>query len=71
MYVQEKKNQSSSLLIARFAVINCTNLKRKPFGAAQISIVKHKWFERIIHYTSKDAMDLRGLGEANIRKFHE
>lgn len=27
--------------------------------------------ERIIHYTSKDAMDIRGLGEANIRKFHE
>jgi DNA ligase (NAD+) len=27
--------------------------------------------ERIIHYTSKDAMDLRGLGEANIRKFHQ
>lgn len=27
--------------------------------------------ERIIHFTSKDAMDIRGLGEANIRKFHE
>ena len=27
--------------------------------------------ERIIHYTSKDAMDIRGLGEANIRKFYE
>jgi len=27
--------------------------------------------ERIIHFTSKDAMDLRGLGEANIRKFYE
>lgn len=27
--------------------------------------------ERIIHYTSKDAMDIRGLGEANIRKFVE
>lgn len=26
--------------------------------------------ERIIHFTSKDAMDIRGLGEANIRKFH-
>jgi DNA ligase (NAD+) len=25
--------------------------------------------ERIIHYTGKDAMDIRGLGEANIRKF--
>ena len=27
--------------------------------------------ERIIHFTSKDAMDIRGLGEANIRKFYE
>jgi DNA ligase (NAD+) len=27
--------------------------------------------ERIIHFTSKDAMDIRGLGEANIKKFHE
>jgi DNA ligase (NAD+) len=27
--------------------------------------------ERIIHFTSKDAMDIRGLGEANIRKFFE
>lgn len=27
--------------------------------------------ERIIHFTSKDAMDIRGLGESNIRKFYE
>lgn len=27
--------------------------------------------ERMIHFTSKDAMDIRGLGEANIRKFNE
>jgi DNA ligase (NAD+) len=27
--------------------------------------------ERIIHFTSKDAMDIRGLGDANIRKFFE
>jgi DNA ligase (NAD+) len=26
--------------------------------------------ERMIHFTSKDAMDIRGLGEANIHKFH-
>jgi DNA ligase (NAD+) len=26
--------------------------------------------ERIIHFTGKDAMDLKGLGEANIRKFY-
>ena len=27
--------------------------------------------ERMIHFTSKDAMDIRGLGDVNIRKFHE
>jgi DNA ligase (NAD+) len=27
--------------------------------------------ERIIHFVSKSAMDMRGLGDANIRKFHE
>jgi DNA ligase (NAD+) len=26
--------------------------------------------ERIIHFTSKDAMDIRGFGEANVRKFY-
>ena len=26
--------------------------------------------ERMIHFTSKDAMDIRGLGDANIRKFY-
>jgi DNA ligase (NAD+) len=27
--------------------------------------------ERLIHFVSRDAMDIRGLGEANIRKFYE
>jgi DNA ligase (NAD+) len=27
--------------------------------------------ERIIHFTSKDAMDIRGLGDASIKKFYE
>jgi DNA ligase (NAD+) len=27
--------------------------------------------ERIIHFVSKDAMDIRSLGEANVRKFYE
>ncbi len=27
--------------------------------------------ERIIHFTSKDAMDIRGMGEANVQKFYE
>jgi DNA ligase (NAD+) len=27
--------------------------------------------EKIIHFVSKDAMDIRGFGEANVRKFYE
>jgi DNA ligase (NAD+) len=27
--------------------------------------------ERLMHFASKDAMDIRGLGEANIRKFYD
>lgn len=27
--------------------------------------------ERMIHFVSKDAMDIRGFGEANVRKFYE
>ncbi len=42
------------------AVWRCPNMNCK----AQVQ-------ERIIHFTSKDAMDIRGLGEANIRKFYE
>ena len=42
------------------AVWRCPNMNCK----AQV-------LERIIHFTSKDAMDIRGLGEANIRKFHD
>jgi DNA ligase (NAD+) len=42
------------------AVWRCTNIN----CPAQV-------LEKIIHYTSKDAMDIRGLGEANIHKFVE
>ena len=42
------------------AVWRCTNINCK----AQV-------VERIIHFTSKDAMDIRGFGEANVHKFFE
>ena len=42
------------------AVWRCINLE----CPAQVA-------ERIIHFVSKDAMDIRGLGEANVRKFIE
>ena len=42
------------------AVWRCTNIE----CPAQV-------VERIIHFVSKDAMDIRGFGEANVRKFFE
>ncbi len=42
------------------AVWRCTNINCE----AQV-------VERIIHFASKNAMDIRGLGESNIRKFFE
>ncbi|HEX5651950.1 MAG TPA: NAD-dependent DNA ligase LigA [Chitinophagaceae bacterium] len=42
------------------AVWRCTNID----CPAQVA-------ERIIHFVSKDAMDIRGFGEANVRKFYE
>lgn len=42
------------------AVWRCTNINCK----AQV-------VERIIHFVSKDAMDIRSLGEANLRKFFD
>ncbi|MFN9711026.1 MAG: NAD-dependent DNA ligase LigA [Bacteroidota bacterium] len=42
------------------AVWRCININCK----AQV-------VEKIIHFNSKDAMDIRGLGEAHVRKFYE
>jgi DNA ligase (NAD+) len=42
------------------AVWRCTNINCK----AQV-------VERIIHFVSKDAMDIRSFGDANVRKFYE
>jgi DNA ligase (NAD+) len=42
------------------AVLRCNNINCE----AQV-------VERIIHFNSKDAMDIRGMGEANVRKFYE
>ena len=42
------------------AVWRCEN----PYCKAQV-------VERIIHFASKDAMDIRGFGDANVRKFFE
>lgn len=42
------------------AVLRCVNI------ACPAQVV-----ERIIHFSSKDAMDIRSFGEANVRKFYE
>lgn len=42
------------------AAWRCTNLN----CSAQV-------LERLMHFASKDAMDIRGLGDANIKKFYE
>jgi DNA ligase (NAD+) len=42
------------------AAWRCTNIN----CSAQV-------LERLLHFASRDAMDIRGLGEANIRKFYE
>jgi DNA ligase (NAD+) len=46
--------------IAEEAAWRCTNIN----CAAQV-------LERLMHFASRDAMDIRGLGEANIKKFYE
>ncbi len=53
----------------------CKDLLLKPEGEAVWRCVnincKAQVVERIIHYASKDAMDIRGFGDANVRKFFE
>ncbi len=53
----------------------CNDELVKPLGEAVWRCVnlncKAQVVERIIHFTSKDAMDIRGFGEANVRKFFE
>jgi DNA ligase (NAD+) len=53
----------------------CKDELVKPQGEAVLRCVnvncKAQVVERIIHFVSKDAMDIRSLGEANVRKFYE
>ena len=58
--------------------VNCPVCKDelfKPEGEAVWRCInvncKAQVVERIIHFVSKDAMDIRSLGEANVRKFYE
>ena len=53
----------------------CEDQLFKPEGEAVWRCVnincKAQVVERIIHFVSKDAMDIRSFGEANVRKFYE
>lgn len=53
----------------------CEDALFKPEGEAVWRCInvncKAQVVERIIHFASKDAMDIRSLGEANVRKFFE
>ncbi|MEJ8817092.1 NAD-dependent DNA ligase LigA [Lacibacter sp. H407] len=53
----------------------CNSLLVKPEEEAVWRCVNYnceaQLVERIIHFTSKDAMDIRGMGDANVRKFYE
>ncbi|MFN4007741.1 MAG: NAD-dependent DNA ligase LigA [Chitinophagaceae bacterium] len=53
----------------------CNSLLHKPEGEAVWRCInpdcKAQVVERIIHFVSKDAMDIRSLGEANVRKLFE
>ncbi|MEO7263786.1 MAG: NAD-dependent DNA ligase LigA [Ferruginibacter sp.] len=53
----------------------CNDTLYKPDGEAVWRCVniscKAQVIERIIHFVSKDAMDIRSFGDANVRKFYE
>ena len=53
----------------------CKDELYKPEGEAVWRCInincKAQVVERIIHYVSKDAMDIKGFGEANVRRFYE
>jgi DNA ligase (NAD+) len=58
-----KEKRSSSPRIARFAATPFSNRKMKPFGAVLNANCKAQVVERIIHFVSKDAMDIRSMGK--------
>lgn len=53
----------------------CNSKLEKPEGEAVWRCMNYhceaQIVERMIHFTSKDAMDIRGMGDANVRKFYE
>jgi DNA ligase (NAD+) len=54
---------------------DCNELLEKPQDEAVWRCINiscpSQVVERLIHYCSKDAMDIRGMGESNVKKFYE
>ncbi|MEO6669231.1 MAG: NAD-dependent DNA ligase LigA [Ferruginibacter sp.] len=62
-------------IVFRTTCPSCESILFKPEDEAVWRCVnvncKAQVMERIIHFVSKDAMDIRSFGEANVRKFYE
>ena len=71
----ELRNGSEEEIIFPTACPVCNSVLEKPEGEAVWRCnninCEAQVVERIIHFNSKDAMDIRGMGEANVRKFYE
>lgn len=71
----ELRNGSEEEIIFPANCPVCNSVLEKPEGEAVWRCnninCEAQVVERIIHFNSKDAMDIRGMGEANVRKFYE
>ena len=71
----DARNGSEQKIVFPTTCPSCNSILTKPEEEAVWRCVNvncpAQSVERIIHFVSKDAMDVKGLGEANIRKFYE
>ncbi|HEX4957779.1 MAG TPA: NAD-dependent DNA ligase LigA, partial [Lacibacter sp.] len=71
----ELRNGTEEIIVFPSHCPVCKHLLVKPEGEAVWRCnninCEAQVVERIIHFNSKDAMDIRGMGEANVRKFYE
>lgn len=73
--LSELRNGSERPVIFPVTCPVCKSALEKPAGEAVWRCTNYNCpaqiVERIIHFTSKDAMDIRGLGDAIVRKFYD
>ena len=71
---ENRTGSETSIIFPKHCPV-CDDELYKPEGEAVWRCInincKAQVVERIIHFVSKDAMDIRSLGDANIRKFYE